>query len=491
MKFARESCGDSGLDSQNRAWRWIYRFATPARDDREPALRDPLWHWPELCRALELAPASGPEINGVSIDSRTVDSGDLFVALPGDPGPRFNVSSRSGRDGHDFVAHAAGNGAAAALVHRDVVADLPLLRTRDTLDGLWALGRARRAVLTGDIVAVTGSSGKTTAKTLLRAALGAFATGGSLNNHLGVPLSLARTPRAAATAVFEIGTNHPGEIAPLSELVRPTVAVVLNVHPAHAEFFSGADALRREKLSIHKGLQGKGYLVVDATVDLEGLPAGLSTLTFGTGAGCRIRLRSQGGGRAEYELDGRRVTANVPGGGPHRARLVGAVLGVLSALGRDLEPALNLPETLVPAGRGNVSVAGGITVVDDSYNANPESMKAALRQLGGEAGRKVAVLGEMLELGDEGPAYHAGLAPWCEPLDRIVAVGDGIRPLFDRLSPQQQWLWREQADDALLDTLTRELQPGDRVLVKGSNRVFWAYRFVARLCAALQAADRS
>ena len=163
----------------------------------------------------------------------------------------------------------------------------------------------------------------------------------------------------------------------------------------------------------------------------------------------------------------------------------------LTALGRDLEPALDLPESLVPAGRGNASVAGGVTVVDDSYNANPESMKAALKQLGGASGRKVAVLGEMLELGDGAPAYHASLAPWCQPLDRVVAVGAGMRPLFDRLKPRQQWLWCDRADDALLEALLSGLQAGDRVLVKGSNRVFWAHRFVARLCQALQEVNRA
>ncbi|MDE0366470.1 MAG: Mur ligase family protein [Gammaproteobacteria bacterium] len=451
---------------------------------------EPLWRWPELCGALGLTRAHGPDITGVTIDSRATKPGDLFVALPGDPGPRFNASSRSERDGHDFVFHAAKNGASGALVHRGVETDLPLLATGDTLDGLWAIGRARRAALAGDIVAVTGSSGKTTAKTFLKIALGAFATGGSLNNHLGVPLSLARTPRDATTAVYEIGTNHPGEIAPLSELVRPTVAVVLNVHPAHAEFFADANRLRKEKLSIHKGLEEQGHLVVYESVTLDGLPSNLRTITFGAGRGCRVRLLGEDSGLAKFRVDGRNLSARVPGGGLHRARLIGAVLGVLSALGRDHEPALELPETLIPAGRGNVRVAGGVTVVDDSYNANPESMKAALEQLAGASGRKVAILGEMLELGEEGPSYHAGLATWCERLDRVVAVGDGMRPLFERLQANQRWLWCSKADDALSDSLADELQVGDRVLVKGSNRVFWVHGFVTRLCDALEQRNR-
>ncbi len=453
-------------------------------------MNEPLWRWPELCGAIGLAPADGPDIDGVTIDSRATNPGDLFVALPGDPGPRFNASSRSERDGHDFVPHAASNGATAALVHRSVESDLPLLQARDTLDGLWDIGRARRAALSGDIVAVTGSSGKTTAKAFLAAALDAFTTSGSLNNHLGVPLSLARTPVDTATAVYEIGTNHPGEIAPLSELVRPTVAVVLNVHPAHAEFFADANELRKEKLSIHNGLDKQGHLVVYDSVALSGLPSDLQTITFGAGRDCRVRLLGEGGGRAEFRLDGRALSARVPGGGLHRARLIGAVLGVLSALERDLEPALDLPESLIPAGRGNVTVAGGVTLVDDSYNANPESMKAALEQLGGDSGRKVAILGEMLELGEEGPSYHAGLATRCERLDRVVAVGDGTKPLFERLQAGQQWLWCSKADDALLEALVGELRAGDRVLVKGSNRVFWVNGFVTRLCDALEERNR-
>ncbi len=447
----------------------------------------PLWRWRHLCKALGLPAAAGPDILGITIDSRTAGSGDLFIALPGDPGPRFHASSRSERDGHDYVDHAAGRGAAAALVHRQLQAGLPLLRVSDTLDGLWALGRARRAQLHGDIVAVTGSSGKTTAKAMLETALGAFATQGSLNNHLGVPLSLARTPAGADCAVYEIGTNHPGEIAPLSELVRPAVAVVLNVHPAHAEFFADENELRKEKLSIHRGLEGESYLVVDERLALHDLPGGLRILRFGSGAGCHARIVSHDDRQAEYDVQGRTVRARIPGGGLHRARLLGAVLCVLSALNRDLAPALELPERLIPDGRGNVSQAGGISIVDDSYNANPESMKAALAQLSLFAGRRVAVLGEMLELGDAGPAFHAGLAPLCESIDRVMTVGEGMQPLHERLKPGQRWLWRATADDDLLDSLAAGLQPGDRVLVKGSNRVFWSRRFVARLREALQA----
>ena len=441
----------------------------------------PLWRWPELGKALGLPPLAGPAVTGLAIDSRKVRPGDLFIALSGDPGPRFHASSRSERDGHDFAAEARRRGAAGALVHRPLNLDMPQLKVGDSLDGLWALGRARRAQLACAVIALTGSSGKTTAKTLLAAALGAFATPGSLNNHLGVPLSLARTPKGAAAALYEIGTNHPGEIAPLSELVRPQLALVLNVHPAHAEFFADRDELRKEKLSIYKGLTSEGQLIVEDSIELAGLPRGLRALRFGAGSGCHCRLRSHAGNRAEYLLDGRPIRARVPGGGRHRALLLGAVLCAFSALGRDPAPALNLPDSLIPTGRGNAATVAGIALVDDSYNANPESMKAALANLRGETGRTVAVLGEMLELGERSLEYHEQLASSCTAVDRVVAVGPDMQALYRRLRPEQRWLWSEQADQPLLEILASGLQPGDQVLVKGSNRIFWAQGFVDRL----------
>ena len=208
-------------------------------------MSEPLWRWPALCEALGVPSVEGPDVGGISIDSRTTQPGDLFIALTGDPGPRFNASQRSDRDGHDFIKAALAAGAVGVLAHDGGEHGCPALQVEDTLDGLWDLGRAARARLTCPVVAITGSSGKTTSKTFLAAALDAFATAGSLNNHLGVPLSLARTPVDAGSAVFEIGTNHPGEIGPLSELVSPTVSVLLNVHRAHTENFPSRDALLR------------------------------------------------------------------------------------------------------------------------------------------------------------------------------------------------------------------------------------------------------
>ncbi|MDD9963805.1 MAG: UDP-N-acetylmuramoyl-tripeptide--D-alanyl-D-alanine ligase [Gammaproteobacteria bacterium] len=447
----------------------------------------PLWRWPELCRALDLPEQDGPDITGLCIDSRRIQPGELFIALTGDPGPRFHASSRSERDGHDYVAHAFERGAAGALVHREVAATGPLLRVDDSLDGLWALARARRQALGGQVVAVTGSSGKTTVKTLLGAALGAFTTAGSLNNHLGVPLSLASAPAGAECAVFEVGTNHPGEIETLARLVSPTVALVLNVHPAHREFFADLDAIRTEKLSIFKGLRDKGVLILGQSLGKGGLPGDLSTLVFGDGEGADCRLLHSEGDRAIYKVGGQRIEAHVPGGGPHRALSVAAVLCVLKALGRDLSAATDLPDSLIPGGRGSERRCGGVVLVDDSYNANPASMRAALLYLRNDRGRTIAVLGEMLELGAESEAYHRGLAEACRAVDRVVAVGEGMRVLYEELAESQRWVWRETADDALLEELVGGIRAGDRVLVKGSNRVFWARQFADRLGSALEA----
>ena len=441
----------------------------------------PLWRWPELCRALSLPEADGPDVSGIGIDSRRVEPGDLFVALTGDPGPRFHASSRSQRDGHDFVADALRQGAVGALVHRHVAATAPLLRVPDSLDGLWALARHRRHALSGQVVAVTGSSGKTTAKSLLGAALGAFVKAGSLNNHIGVPLSLASTPAAVEAAVFEIGTNHPGEIEALSRLVQPQVALVLNVHPAHIEFFSDLDAIRREKLSIFKGLQQEGQLVVGDSINLGGLPSGLSVRTFGETEAAHCRLLRMDGCEAVYRLAGRQFPARVPGGGRHRALTLAAVFCALSALGRDVAAACRLPDSLIPGGRGLMRQCAGVTLIDDSYNANPASMKAALAGLENPAGRTIAVLGEMLELGVHSAAQHEALAPACAALDRIALVGAGMEPLWRKLPAAQRWLRSERADDALLAELLAEIRSGDAVLIKGSNRVFWSSRFAARL----------
>ncbi len=448
-----------------------------------------LWTWPELCKALGADPVDGPAVRGVDIDSRNLAPGDLFVALSGDPGPRFPGARPSPRDGHDFLEAAYAAGAAGALVHREMPGGGPRLVVRDTLDALWNLGRAARTRTSARVAAITGSSGKTTAKTFLAQALGAFATPGSLNNHLGVPLSLARTPADARFAVYEIGTSHPGEIAPLSRLARPDVAVVLNVHPAHIEFFDGIDALRREKLSIAEGLGADGTLVCLDTLDRTGLDRGVSVITFGEGAGADVRLAAFDGRQATITTPSGTVCADVPGGGPHRALSLSAVAAVLVAFGADPRRLAAIADDAVPAGRGNRIQAGQVTLIDDSYNANPASMSAALRDLAEQQaeGRTVALLGEMLELGQDSERLHAALVPLCARIDRVLCVGAGMRGLHDRLEPERRLGFVESPDALDAVALTAVLEPGDVVLLKGSNRVFWARDFAARLRDALHA----
>ena len=445
-----------------------------------------LWSYQALASAVGVVGAEGaegPDVFGISIDSRLTEPGDLFVALSGDPGPRFQPSTRSDRDGHDYARSAVEKGAVAVLAHRDGDYGAPTLMMKDTLDGLWDIGRAARRRLDGPAVAVTGSSGKTTFKSFAAAALGAFATSGSLNNHIGVPLSLGRTRRDADAAVFEIGTNHPGEIEPLSRLVEPDIAVLLNVHPAHIENFGTLEAIRREKVSIARGLRPGGVFVH---------PAGLAPdhdgrcVTFGTEPKADVRLVGIDGNTAEIESSAGRVRVPIPGGGAHRGMSVCAVAAVLVALEVPLGLLDRLQRLDVPRGRGDRIEVAGVTIIDESYNANPASMAATLDAFSGEPPRRLAILGDMRELGPDTPRYHAELATHCNGLEGVFCVGDAIGELYEALPASMRCGASERADAAFAEYCAARLQAGDRVLVKGSNTVFWTNGFVAALVEAVK-----
>lgn len=444
-----------------------------------------LWAYSEVATAVDAADARGPDITGAGIDSRLVEPGDLFIALTGDPGPRFTPTSRSDRDGHDFVAHAVARGAVALMVHREGDYRVPAIRVEDTLDALWDLGRAARRRLDCPVVAVTGSSGKTTFKSFAATVIDGFTTSGSLNNHLGVPLSLVRTPRDSAAAVYEIGTNHPGEIAPLARLASPDVAVVLNVHPAHIENFGTLEAIRQEKVSIAEGLGPDGTFV--GPVGLAGDFAG-QALTFGVGSEADVRLVELRGSTARLRAPGGEVQCPVPGGGMHRAMSVCAVAATLVALERPLSLLERLADVDVPHGRGNRIEVAGVTVIDESYNANPASMAATLETFAAsvpDSGRRIAILGDMRELGENAERYHAELADLCTALDGVICVGDTIRALYDRLPQGQRLGLARRVDRAFAARCAADLAPGDHVVVKGSNAVFWVHDFVDRLVEAL------
>lgn len=477
--------------------------------------RPVLWTGAALDSILGLAAGTAPAVRGVSIDSRTLEPGDLFVALSGAADPRYHGAGGSGRDGHDFVAAARAAGAAAALVARRNPAvqaqpdeDFRELCVEDPFDGLWALARAARQRTRAPVFAITGSSGKTTAKAMLSVALAAslgppHAAEGSLNNHLGVPLSLARMPQDAVAGVFEIGMNSPGEIAPLSGLVAPDVALVLNVLPVHLEGLGSLDAIRREKLSIATGLRATGTLVVHDGVGLEDVVLPARLLRFGRQEHADLRLldaqpetRSENPTEDHSETraairvqlpDGRTLAAGQLADGPHRRLTASAVIAMLWAAGIDPAPALMaLADAELPAGRGRVLHAGGVALIDDSYNANPESVRQALLGAKERTGtRHFALLGDMLELGAEAPALHAELVDACAGLDGVFCVGPLARSLHDALPEALRGGWWPDCAALPLREIAAQLLPGDVLLVKASNRLFWKHGTVAALQALL------
>ena len=477
---------------------------------------DVLWTWEQLCQVFAPAQQSASDkklsITGISIDSRATQPGDLFIALSSNPGPRFGgtrVTPKDARDGHAFLEDAINAGAKAVLVDREVQSAVPMLRVSDTLEGLWQLAQAARARNQGRIVALTGSSGKTTLRFWLEAILTrvftpsattrVHASRESLNNHWGVPLSLCRMPAQADYSLFEIGTNHPGEVQPLAELVSPDLALVLNILPAHIGNFADMQALEEEKLSITAGLKPGGTLIVpwelgpawhqkisqegyqllsfgtDPRADVQGVISAQQTTHLDTGAVIQARVMGQA-----LELE-------IPEAGRHRLESVLAILAVLAVLGIDLSKALTAFRLLeLPSGRGKHIQLGAITLIDDSYNANPVSMKRALDALATTPGqgRKIALLGEMLELGETGAAAHRDIGKHCAAMDRVLSFGEGFQELALSNAHQAHY---SSVQDFDLNTFIAELQPGDQILVKGSNQVFWKNNFVGALRAALAA----
>ena len=446
--------------------------------------RTPLWTSVEAARVTDGC-ATGPwEAVGVSIDSRTAAPGDLFVAIKGPE-----------NDGHDYIRDALAAGAAAAVVHRrpeGVGAAAPLLIVDDTLDALTTLGRRGRDRGTARVAAVTGSAGKTGTKEALRHALagqGAVsASAASYNNLWGVPLSLARMPPGSAFGAFEVGMNHAGEIAPLSRLIRPHVAVVTNVEAAHIAFFPSMEAVADAKAEIFEGVEPGGACVLNRDNmffdRLRGAAArrpNLRIVSFGLSdadvTAREVSLDEEGSDVAA-EICGRTIAYRVALPGRHWVLNSLAVLAAVEALGADAGEAAASLRTLAPLpGRGkphSVACAGGtFTLIDESYNANPASMRAAIETLGRVpprgAGRRIAILGPMRELGHESAAFHEGLAdPLVESgVDTVMAAGD-MRAVLDRLPAGMRGAAAETGE-ALADTAAESVGPGDVVMVKGSN----------------------
>jgi UDP-N-acetylmuramoyl-tripeptide--D-alanyl-D-alanine ligase len=445
----------------------------------------PLWTAAEAAAATGGA-ASGDWIaTGISIDSRTLMPGDLFVALSG-----------PSHDGHDFTAAAFARGAAAAMVSCEV-SGLPgtakLLQVGDTLAGLTALGAAARRRSNARIVGVTGSVGKTGTKEALRLAFAASGTVaasiGSLNNHWGVPLSLARMPREAEYGVFELGMNHSGEIAALSRLVRPHIAIVTTIAPAHVGHFRSIAAIADAKAEIFLGLEPGGTAILNrdnryfTRLAAAATKAGAGIVGFGAHSGADARLVAfapdEGGSTVTADLGGARMTYRLGVAGRHWAINSLAVLAAIVAAGAPLEPAAAALSGLQePPGRGrrhDLAWQGGrLFLIDESYNASPAAVRAALDVLGAAqpaaGGRRVAVLGDMLELGQRSTRLHRALASRLAAanVDRAFLVGSAMAALHDELPPAMRGgLW--PCADAAIPTIIDFLRPGDVVTVKGSH----------------------
>jgi len=451
-----------------------------------------LWTVAEAARALGLAgDYSETPIDFVTQDSRAVKPGSLFVALSGTPSGGFVSSFASSRDGWEFAANAETAGAVAMIVpYRIEGITVPQLVVPDTLiDGLWALARAARARFHGPVIGLTGSAGKTSTKEFIAAYPGASASPSSFNNFWGVPLTLCNADPSASVWVVEMGMNQTGEIARLTELSQPTVALVVNVQPVHLEKLGSLEAIRKEKVSIARGLPVDGVLVLPA--DLAAPEWTGKVIRFGSGAEVHELSHSSRGESWDVSADvaGRRVAFALTPGAPHRLHNALAALASVTAAG--LDPALLAPELEqvgIMTGRGVEQIVGDIVLIDDSFNGNPASMAAALDSLQARPvrGRRIAVIGDMLELGAEAPVYHADMVRHLSGIEGVYCVGPLMRHLFEILPQEKRLGWHE--DPVTLDAgqVAALLAPGDVVVIKGSKKIFWVNKFVSKLAAALQ-----
>jgi len=450
-----------------------------------------LWTSAEIAAATGGTASAPFEATGVTFDSREVEPGFLFIAMPG-----------TVHDGHKFVDAAFAAAAAGAIVSQPI--DGPHVLVDDTFAALQALGRAARERCNAIIVGVTGSVGKTSTKEALYAALDRCRPGKvhrsvkSYNNHTGVPLSLARMPRDAEYAVLEMGMNNKGEIAGLTRQVRPNVALITAIAPAHIENLGSEEAIADAKAEIFEGLEPDGVAIIpndsahrDRLLKAARRRADQIT-TFGGGDAdvhAVHAVSAEGGGSLiSAALLERELTFTISQRGEHWVSNALAVLAAVEALGEDVAVAgLALADLSGLKGRGErhtIAVDGGeVLLIDESYNANPASMAATLKSLGAErdVSRRIAVLGPMRELGAHSGALHAGLAPAVldAHVDELILIGDEMRPLAEQVIGKLSLDLANDVDEATKE-LAAKLRPGDAVLVKASNSVGLA-RLVERM----------
>jgi UDP-N-acetylmuramoyl-tripeptide--D-alanyl-D-alanine ligase len=439
-----------------------------------------LWTASEIAAATSGIASAPFDASGVAFDSREVGPGDLFVALGGET-----------TDGHRFIPQALAQGAAGVLVSEPV--DGPHVLVGDTTVALNALGSASRSRAEAQVIGVTGSVGKTSVKEALYAAFDRAVPGRahrslkSYNNHVGVPLSLARMPRDTRFGVFEMGMNHAGELAALTRLVRPHVALVTTVALAHGAFFANEAAIADAKGEIFQGLVPGGTAIIpydnphrDRLIAAARPYAG-EIVTFGLSREADVSAGSGAvgvhGTQVHARLRSAELSLTVAPPGEHWVVNALAILAAVEAAGGDL-PAAGLALADLPGlpGRGRrmaIPLPGGdALLIDESYNANPASMRATLRMLGQETARRVVILGSMRELGPDEARHHAALAALIEEAGVSLAllVGTEMKPLAEALEGRIEMVHVPDAAVAAAEA-ARLIAPGDAVLVKGSNSV--------------------
>jgi len=442
-------------------------------------MADLLWTVQEACKATDGTPFGEWECTGISIDSRNITKGDLFIALNG---PSFN--------GHKFVRDALKAGAVAAMVSeipsncRD---DDKLLMVKDTAKGLEDLGKAARLRCTAKIIAVTGSVGKTGVKEALADVLSkqgkTHATVGNLNNHFGLPLTLARMPRDCEYGVLELGMNHAGELTSLSKMAEPDVAVITTIASAHLEHFDGIAAIADAKCEIFKGLKNGGSAILNADSEYFNrmrqacvMQGAQNIISFGHDNGDFSAISTEPaemGTRVNADLHGKEITYTIAHSGSHWVTNSLAVLACVSAVGADTTYAAADLENLAPLkGRGavhNVDIPGGtIRVIDESYNANEASLRAALDVLSNQNGRRIAVLGDMLELGRDEVRIHSGLADALDAVNLVFTCGPLMKHLHDAIPASKQGGHTDTSED-LAPLVVQSIQPGDVISIKSSR----------------------
>lgn len=411
--------------------------------------------------------------SGISIDSRTTEKGDLFVALAGESG-----------DGHAFLENAAQKGATAALVSQSITSSLPTIHVPDTLKALEKLGVAARERSNALRIAVTGSVGKTSTKDALKTIFKdqgpTHGSVSSYNNHWGVPLTLARMPQDTKFGIFEVGMNHPGEIRPLSHMIKPNLAIITTVEEAHAEFFKTIEDIARAKAEIFEGMARGSAVILNRDnphfhlLETMAHQQGLKVCGFGTSENADCRLLSwekkEDNSHIVADIMGNQISYALPVSGMHWVMNSLAVMGAASLAEASMDQVVESLKTIqVPSGRGR-RYAGPFTILDESYNANPASMRAALAVLGQSGdGRKIAVLGDMREMGDRARAHHEALLKVLvdNKIDRVFCCGPFMAHLYDRLSPEMQGGYTPTSLE-LIPLVLDEVRAGDTISVKAS-----------------------